>query len=736
MTQNAEFPRSRPLDDGWEILHDVHGTGERLRIFDPAFRPTASNAVSMWERLDHLGHLQVVCSTWPFGGRELRSFNEGAWWYRVRFAVPDEWAATDGKVTLRFGGVDYTATAWLNGHELGSHEGYWQSFEFDVTEALEPAGNVLVVKVTSPWDDATYGDDAGRRTLGVVRGLLKGTYEHSDGLIQRDVNPIGIWGPVTLIKHGLISAPAAPAVRASVRPGGGGRVNLRWVLETGQDLAGYQLETSVVHERSGRVAARETAPLSAAAGRTTVDRELSLRSVDRWQPWDRGEPVLYTVSCRVVDPSGAVVLEGSGSAGFRDVELRRDPGAYTFLLDGEPYFLRGTSYFPDAYVSLMDRGRYRRDIEAAIRGGFNALRVHVHVERPEFYEECDRLGMLVIQDSDLNWIFPESEDFRSRAVAAVTEMVETLMGHPSIAGWICVNEGAILFEQARAGAQELAARIYEAVQRLDPTRPAIANSWDRSSPISGDEHVYDGSLTGGEYTDSAGQAWQLLTEFGVDAPSAAVARAGSPPALRRRVSRLAPRMAELHDYQYNLVKYYIQRARLQRFGPCAGYFQFMLIDLAPQSYYGLYDYWGIPKVEGGGGGLRALAEVNHPVAVLVSVEESETAIWVVNDLATPWGDCTLEYSLAADGTEPVSGLVTVAVGANSLVQAITWPASTEQRGGCLAVSLTGPDGRLLASNRCDSLGVPQPRPAGYPGEIDHEIGMRTWLAWGDDGRAI
>ena len=168
------MPQSYRLDDGWEILHDVHGTGDRLRIFDPAFRPTSFNAVSLWERLDHLGHLQVVCDPSPFGGRHLRSFNDGAWWYRVRFTVPRDWAADGGPVTLRFDGVDYAATAWLNGQLIGSHEGYWQAFAFDVTAALGPDENVLVVKVTSPWDDEIFADDTERRTLGVVRHLLKG----------------------------------------------------------------------------------------------------------------------------------------------------------------------------------------------------------------------------------------------------------------------------------------------------------------------------------------------------------------------------------------------------------------------------------------------------------------------------------------------------------------------------------------------------------------------------------
>jgi len=61
-------------------------------------------------------------------------------------------------------------------------------------------------------------------------------------------------------------------------------------------------------------------------------------------------------------------------------------------------------------------------------------------------------------------------------------------------------------------------------------------------------------------------------------------------------------VAELHDYQYRLLKYYIEHYRIQKYSPNAGYFQFMWIDLSPQSFYGIYDYWGNAKTEGLGGG--------------------------------------------------------------------------------------------------------------------------------------
>ena len=58
--------------------------------------------------------------------------------------------------------------------------------------------NRLIVKVWSPWDEKVAGDRQEERTGAVYRNMVKGTYEHSDTFIQRDVNPVGIYGSVSL----------------------------------------------------------------------------------------------------------------------------------------------------------------------------------------------------------------------------------------------------------------------------------------------------------------------------------------------------------------------------------------------------------------------------------------------------------------------------------------------------------------------------------------------------------
>ena len=78
-------------------------------------------------------------------GRQLRP--DQVLWYSREVALPDGFAVPQGRVLLHFGAVDQTCTVWLNGVEVGGHHGGYLPFALDVTDALRPGGNELVVRV-------------------------------------------------------------------------------------------------------------------------------------------------------------------------------------------------------------------------------------------------------------------------------------------------------------------------------------------------------------------------------------------------------------------------------------------------------------------------------------------------------------------------------------------------------------------------------------------------------------
>ncbi len=120
--------------------------------------------------------------------------HHGVAWYRLKFNAN---TSPETVSTLHFGGVDYFAAVWLNGQKLGSHEGYFQAFAFDVSKHLKAGENILLVRVNSPQEKA---EDYSLR-----KRLIKGIFAHHDtrpgGAWSdrgQEQNTGGIWGEVRL----------------------------------------------------------------------------------------------------------------------------------------------------------------------------------------------------------------------------------------------------------------------------------------------------------------------------------------------------------------------------------------------------------------------------------------------------------------------------------------------------------------------------------------------------------
>jgi beta-mannosidase len=723
------------LTSGWRVTQDVRQLGEKNGWFDPEFKDD-------WQPIDRLVHLQLLMAQQPYFGRNLRYFNDAPWWYRTEFATPK---AANG-ATLRFEGVDYFAKVWLNGTLLGEHEGYADPFGFEVGKLLRKDGpNVVVVEVSSPWDHNYVNPKD--PVFSVTRNLQKGTYEHADTFVQRDVNPVGIWRPVKLILHDGLHEADVPTVTTSLSSDLM-KATIKVVWNVFNDGSAKDVNY-VVHIRlhdEEKEAIVNTKSVRLQEGINTLEQTLEIPNPKLWTTWDRGSQPLYATTTEIAE-AGTAELRSTMHFGIRSVELRRTAQEVRFFINGKPVYLRGATYWPDIYLSNMNRSRYERDVQAAIRAGINAFRIHVHTENPEFYELCDRAGIVIIQDNDLNWTFPTDEQFEARAVQHFGSLVKLLRNHPSIVAWIAMNEvfwGQKSFEEFLKGGpslgeiKALGAQLTAESRRLDPTRPIIENSGISNDLASGDTHDYRGSLNGGKTTyfdihgtpqDGLGSPPNLVTEFGVDAPPS-IASLHVIPEAAVRLKDVLTRVAELHDYQYRLLKYYMENYRIHKYSPNAGYFQFMWIDFSPQSFYGVYDYWGVPKTEGLGGGLRAMMESNQPIGIFMEHTTKPLALYGVNDSSIDLGNCVAHWRVTSSSAEVVAeGSQSVQIGPDSgeKIRDFTFA----MKGGetyDVALELMSPDGKVLAHNNYSNPFQPQPRPEGFPDRIDDELGMRLWWA--------
>ena len=711
------------LNSGWQVLQDVHALGVKLKIYDPGWVDTdIFTLLSEWEDLPMLTHLQLVYSKTPYFGRELRYFNHGPWWYKIVFTAP---ADAQDIATLRFEGVDYYCDAWLNGEYLGAHEGYSSPFSFDTGAHIRKGStNTLVVRVHSPWDTEVLPGEEWRRLHRRVCTMMKGTYEHADTFIQRDVNPVGIWGDVSLIFHDSVYMDKD--VKVNAHPNDSlteADIKLSYTVRCATAIEAINVKYKLCEADTGKPVKEFTQSYILSNGDNELAATATLVNPRIWHPWERGTPHLYKLELDI-QADGGSLLRKSAVFGVRSVVLERSADSTIFFVNGKRFYFRASSYLPDVYVSRMSRERYMRDVRAAKAAGINALRVHVHVCQQSFYDVCDELGMLVFQDSDFNWCTPDDDVWAKRAVGVFTDMVNDLYNHPSVACWIVLNEPQNTpqrdFMDKGPGPQLVAA-----LKNLDPHRPYIKGSDRHDDPESGDIHDYTGCFDAETYLKYDVSSQKLNTEFGMDAPPVKE-HLRTIPKLHARLKNIENDIPALQYYQYRLHKHVFEEFRLNRYSPNSGYFQFMFIDLCPQSFYGVYDWWGVPKE-----GLRAFEETNMPIAIIMRPEGySGAKLWVVNDLLTAYEDAVLRYTVTnAEGDLVAEGEKKLDIPADGLVDAgqieIQWNPD------CIYntyLTLTSNDGEVIAFNRYhDPLHVP-PHPAGHYHRMSHELGVRLYHA--------
>ena len=412
--------------DRWSVMQDVLLQGLPMHIYeDGTDFGEYPHLMSDFIGIDHLGYLQKIFSSTPYFGKDLRLFNAYPWWYRCRFEA-DEALCSNRMLRLCFTSADYRASVYLNGQHIGTHEGYSSSFSFDVTSAIHVGMNALYVMVEAPWDQEISPGSQAMRCFSVRRRMVKGTYEHGDGFIQRDVNPIGLVGPVFIETYD-----SAALSDWRIDADGSGFLRLRFHAD---GISDSSCAAGAVTDKEGRIVGTFSAAVKA-----ENDIAIHIPDPHLWSVWDRGEPYLYGLHVEVQE-GGNASAQYDFRVGFRDTGMIRTSTRTEFLLNGKRIFLRGTSYFPDVYTQDIPCERYLRDLRRMKEAGFNAIRVHVHVEQDMFYDLCDEMGFIVFQDSDFSWNHPSDPEWLASAFPVFDAMVMKLSRHPSVSCWILLNE--------------------------------------------------------------------------------------------------------------------------------------------------------------------------------------------------------------------------------------------------------------------------------------------------------
>ena len=199
-----------------------------------------------------------------------------------------------------------------------------------------------------------------------------------------------------------------------------------------------------VHDPDGSLVAHEEITLAGRSSRATVTAAVD--DVRRWCPIGHGEQPLYdvTVSWTCDD---VVVDRATRRVGFRDVVLDTTPdgdgAAFAFVVNGRRTWIRGFNWIPDdCFPARVTAQRLADRIDAAVAANANLLRVWGGgvYESDDFYDECDRRGVLVWQDFAFACAAYPEELLADEVRAEAIDNVDRLVAHPSLLAWCANNE--------------------------------------------------------------------------------------------------------------------------------------------------------------------------------------------------------------------------------------------------------------------------------------------------------
>ncbi|HSV72868.1 MAG TPA: glycoside hydrolase family 2 TIM barrel-domain containing protein [Chthonomonadales bacterium] len=423
----AESPDRAP-DRFWEPDHDAAGWGD-LPV------------PGCWQMHGHgRPHYTNVIYPFPIDPPRVPTENPTGC-YRRSFWLPEEWAGM--QVRLRFEGADSCLTVWVNGLEAGMSKGSRLPAEFDVSALVRPGDNTVAVRVIQ-WSDGSYLED---QDMWWLSGIF------------RDVALVAF--PRTQI--------ADLGVVTDLRQGGEAVVRVSAMLRSlGERPAGRVIEARLIDAAGQQVARAGAGPITLAPDAHAEARvDLAVPDACLWSP---ESPFLYTLVLTLLDESGAPTQSVAVRTGIREVAIRE--GVLT--LNGKPMKLRGVNRH-EHHPTLgraVPLETMLADVLLMKLHNINAVRTSHYPDDPRWYDLCDRYGIALIDECDLETHGfldhrertnpPDDPVWEEACVDRMVRMVRRDRNHPSVLIWSLGNEAGF-------GRNHIA--MAAAARAIDPARP-------------------------------------------------------------------------------------------------------------------------------------------------------------------------------------------------------------------------------------------------------------------------
>lgn len=365
-------------------------------------------------------------------------------WYSKKITAKNEWK--NKKVFVTIGASDWRTTVWLDGKELGSHQGGYTPFSFELTNLKYGTQQNLVVRVDDKRRDFTL---YGKQGYGDARGIWQTIYLDARG------------------KNYLETVHFTPDIDKN-------QVKVTAYLT---NPAEKDLDFEVEIPDNSKTANRQVFP----KGKSEYSFIIPITNTRLWTLED---PFLYSLKMKLADDE---VKSYFGMRKISTVYLPNTNFKY-IALNNKPIYLQlalDQSYHPTGFYTFPTDEFMKNEILLARNIGLNGIRTHIKVDVPRKLYWADKLGVLVMSDLPNSWGEPD-KDARQESEYTLKEMIKRDYNHPAIFSWITFNETWGLKTKVEIDGkkqskylpetQKWVASVYRLAKSLDETRLVEDNS--------------------------------------------------------------------------------------------------------------------------------------------------------------------------------------------------------------------------------------------------------------------
>jgi len=410
--QNSPQNRSMRIDFDWKFSIGDHD-GAEIEGYDD----------SSWRSLDlpHDWSIEGEYSKDNPTSTQCGFLPSGIGWYRKELVL--EGKDLDQHLEIQFDGIYMNSEIWCNGHYLGNRPYGYISIHHVLTPHLKEGSNIIAVRVDNSVEPSSRWYNG------------SGIYGHVD-LVRREKVHVPTWGVV-------VATPEVGEDEATVK------VSTR--VRNEDTEASLLVENLILNPR-GKLVAEASEPCTL----ENLQEQLMIKEVKVTSPelWSLETPSLYTVVTKVWQ-GDTLKDECSTTFGIRDIECHAEKG---FFLNGKPIKLKGVCNHHDAGpvgAAVPDKVMARR-IRILKDMGCNTIRTAHNPLPPTFYDLCDRMGMMVMDEIFDGWKEKGENDYGKRFFDEwwerdVEDWVCRDRNHPCVVMWSIGNETGVHDEHNISG---------------------------------------------------------------------------------------------------------------------------------------------------------------------------------------------------------------------------------------------------------------------------------------------